>query len=259
MTAHTLRRSILTATFIAAGAALAWRADPPGDEPRFRALVFSKTAGFRHDSIPDGVAAIEQLGKEHNFTVHATEAAGTFTGENLENYDVVIFLSTTGDVLDLEQQRAFETFIRNGGGYAGIHAAADTEYDWPWYGRLVGAYFKSHPKIQEATIIVEDREHRSCNHLASRWVRTDEWYNYRDNPRDNVEVLLALDESTYEGGESPGNDGDHPIAWCHEFDGGRAWYTGCGHTKESFKEPEFLKHLLGGIEWAAGASEQEEE
>lgn len=231
-------------------------ATPPATPPQpaakpFRVLVFSRTAGFRHDSIPDGIAAIKQLGQDNGFDVDATEDPTTFTDDKLAPYTEVIFLSTTGDILDTQQQAAFERYIAKGRGYVGIHAAADTEYDWPWYGQLVGAYFKSHPEIQEATIIVKDRTHPSTAHLPERWKRTDEWYTYRDNPRERVHVLAVVDESTYKGG---GMGADHPISWCHEFGGGRAWYTGLGHTKESYSEPEFLQHVLGGIKWAAGVA-----
>jgi cytochrome c len=221
------------------------------DAEPFDALVFSKTAGFRHGSIEAGVAAITQLGEEHGFTVTATEDAGAFTDENLAQYEVVVFLSTTGDVLGEDQQAAFERYIQGGGGYAGIHAASDTEYDWPWYGDLVGAYFDSHPQNQDATIKVEDHVHESTAHLPQRWDRHDEWYNFRSNPRDEVHVLASLDETTYDaGGGAMG--AEHPIAWCQVYDGGRSWYTGGGHTDESFAEPEFLQHLLGGLQTAAG-------
>jgi len=215
----------------------------------FNVLVFSKTEGFRHNSIPNGISAIEQLGQQHDFGVDATEDASAFTFENLQQYEAIIFLSTTGDVLNRNQQDAFERYIRNGGGFVGIHAASDTEYNWPWYEELVGAYFDSHPSIQPATIEVADRIHPSTKHLPEYWERTDEWYNYNKNPRGKVHVLATLDESSYSGG----NMGyDHPVAWMHEFDGGRSWYTGGGHTDESYSEPDFLKHILGGIMYASG-------
>jgi type 1 glutamine amidotransferase len=234
------------AAAITAGAAVAV---PPSDaqEP-FGVLVFSRTAGFRHASIPDGIAALKRLGPRAGFEVTATEDPEIFTDAGLAPFEAVVFLSTTGDVLDDEQERAFERYIRSGGGYVGIHAAADTEYDWPWYGRLVGAYFKSHPAVQEATVAVTDRLHPATRMLPQRWLRTDEWYNYRASPRGKVHVLAALDETSYQGGSM----GDHPIAWCHEFDGGRAFYTGGGHTAESFREKLFLDHLGQAIRWAAG-------
>ena len=214
-----------------------------------RVLVFSRTAGFRHDSIPEGVAAIRDLGTSNGFTVDATEDANAFTSRNLRRYDAVVFLSTTGDVLDPAGQRAFEGYIRHGGGYVGIHAAADTEYDWAFYGGLAGAYFQSHPAIQPATVVTEDRAHPSTSGLPPTWNRTDEWYNYRSNPRERVHVLASLDESSYTGGTM---NGDHPIAWCQDYQGGRAFYTGFGHTKESYADPAFRGHLLGGIRYAIG-------
>ncbi|MFF7199949.1 ThuA domain-containing protein [Streptomyces sp. NPDC008141] len=219
------------------------------DRTAKRVLVFSKTAGFRHDSIATGVAALKELGKSSNITVDATEEAGQFTISNLARYDAVAFLSTTGDVLSADQQKAFENYVATGGGYMGIHAAADTEYDWKFYGGLVGAYFASHPQIQPATVRVEDHTHPSTAHLDEAWERTDEWYNYRTNPRDQARVLATLDETTYQGGTMKG---DHPIAWCQTYEGGRSFYTGGGHTKESYAEPAFKQHLLGGLRYASG-------
>ena len=207
-----------------------------------RVLVFSRTTGFRHDSIPDGIAALKKLGTTEGFAVEASEDPHVFQDGELAQYQAVVFLSTTGDILTREQQEAFERYIRRGGGFAGIHAAADTEYEWPWYGDLVGGYFASHPEIQQAQIRVVDKAHPSTHELPRRWNRRDEWYNYQANPRGEVHVLAVLDEKSYHGGTQ---GVDHPIAWCHEFDGGRAWYTGGGHTEESYSEPLFLKHILG--------------
>ncbi|MCB7138002.1 ThuA domain-containing protein [Cellulosimicrobium marinum] len=243
--------TLATATSASAAPAPTTPVAAAADTAPFDLLVFSKTAGFRHGSIPAGIAAIQQLGVDNGFTVTATEDADDFTDENLAQYEAVLWLSTTGDVLDEDQQAAFERYIQNGGGYAGVHAASDTEYDWPWYGELVGAYFASHPQNQDATIKVEDHAHESTAHLPARWDRYDEWYNFRENPRDTVHVLASLDETTYTAGTNA-MGADHPIAWCHVHDGGRSWYTGGGHTNESFAEPEFLQHLLGGIQTAAG-------
>lgn len=224
-----------------------------GDEA-FRVLVFSKTTGFRHASIEAGVKAVQKLAEEHHFGVEATEDASDFAEEKLGGFQAVVFLNTTGDVLDANQQEAFQRFIRKGGGFVGVHSAADTEYDWEWYGELVGAYFKSHPKIQGAVIQVENLQHPATKHLEESWERTDEWYNFRANPREEVSVLLSLDTDSFEGSAM---DGDHPIAWYHQFDGGRALYTGLGHTEESYGEPEFLQHLLGAIQWAADSLPEE--
>jgi type 1 glutamine amidotransferase len=218
----------------------------------FRVLVFSKTAGYRHDSIAAGVAAVKALGERERFRVDATEAAGAFTDENLRRYRVVMFLNTTGDVLDADQQAAFERFIRRAGGFVGVHSATDTEYDWPWYGGLVGAYFKSHPRIQPATLKVVDATHPSTVHLPVEWKRTDEWYNFREDPAAHGRALLVIDEKSYSGGTMRAH---HPMAWCQEYDGGRSWYTALGHTIETYGEPLFLEHLLGGIRWAAGVAQ----
>ncbi|WP_423149371.1 ThuA domain-containing protein [Rubrolithibacter danxiaensis] len=216
-----------------------------------KVLVFTKTKGYYHESIPSGIAAIQKLGKENNFLVDTTKNAAYFVEDSLKNYSAVIFLSTTMNVLNSDQQVAFERYIQAGGGYMGIHAAADTEYEWPWYNKLVGAYFLSHPgnpNVRKATIDVIDTSHISTKGLPARWERTDEWYNYK-NIQSDLHVLAKLDENTYEGGE---NGDNHPIAWYHEFDGGRAFYTGGGHTNESYAEPLFLKHLLGGIKYVIG-------
>lgn len=211
-------------------------------------LVFSKTAGYRHESIPDGVRAIEAIAKKQGWSVVATEDPKAFTTEGLARFDVVVFLMTTGDVLEESQQKAFERFLASGKGFVGIHSASDTEYDWPWYGELVGAYFHSHPEIQEATYVIEDRGHPATSHLPDTWVRRDEHYNFDRNPRGSgVRVLASLDESSYAPGE--GAMGDHPVVWSHEKQGGRAFYTALGHTSESYSDPRFLEHLEGAIAW----------
>ncbi|GAA4195199.1 hypothetical protein GCM10022252_40660 [Streptosporangium oxazolinicum] len=215
----------------------------------YEVLVFSKTAGFRHDSIPTGIQAIRDLGAANGFTVTATEDANAFSAANLATYEAVIFLSTTGDVLNATQQTAFQNYVNGGGGYLGVHAAADTEYDWAYYGQLVGAWFSGHPAIQQATVKTEDNTHPATSHLGATWSRSDEWYNYRTNPRSTARVLQSLDESTYSGGTM---NGDHPITWCHPQGSGRSFYTGLGHTIQSYAEPAFRSLLLGGIRYAAG-------
>ncbi|MFC7000073.1 ThuA domain-containing protein [Rufibacter roseus] len=211
-------------------------------------LVFYKTTGYYHKSIPEGLRAIQKLGQENGFKVDTTKNAAYFTPDSLAKYKAVVFLSTTQDVLNPVQQTAFEKYIQAGNGFVGIHAATDTEYDWPWYNQLVGAYFESHPEVQNATVVVQDKSHISTSFLPDRWDRRDEWYNFKSiNP--NIKVLATLDETTYKGGK---NGQQHPIIWYHEFDGGRAFYTAGGHTNESFQEPLFLQHLLGGIKYAIG-------
>ncbi|WP_329429963.1 ThuA domain-containing protein [Streptosporangium sp. NBC_01495] len=215
----------------------------------YEVLVFSKTAGFRHDSIPTGIQAIRDLGTANGFTVTATEDANAFNASNLATYEAVVFLSTTGDVLNATQQTAFQNYVNGGGGYLGVHAAADTEYDWAYYGQLVGAWFSGHPAIQQATVKTEDNTHPATSHLGATWSRSDEWYNYRTNPRSTARVLQSLDEGTYSGGTM---NGDHPITWCHPQGSGRSFYTGLGHTIQSYAEPAFRSLLLGGIRYAAG-------
>lgn len=215
-------------------------------EKKKKLLVFSKTTGYRHESIADGKLALIKLGQENNFEVDTTEDASAFQEENLKQYDAVVFLSTTQDVLNPVQQGDFKRYIEAGGGFVGIHAAADTEYEWPWFGKLIGAYFKSHPEIQEATLRRVGKF--DDNNLPETWTRKDEWYNYKNISKD-INVIYQLDETSYKGGE---NGENHPIAWYHEFQGGRVFYTGLGHTKESYADSLFLNHVLSGIKYAAG-------
>lgn len=218
-------------------------------KPKPKVLIFCKTAGFHHESIAVGIPAIMKLGKENNFDVDTTTNSARFTTTNLKQYAAVIFLSTTGDVLNNEQQTVFERYIKAGHGFVGIHAATDTEYDWPWYGNLVGAYFKSHPsKQQEAKLDIIDRGFPATNHLPATWRRLDEWYNYKWIAPD-LQVLMKIDEKSYQGGE---NGDNHPMAWYHNYDGGRAFYTALGHTDASYSDPLYLKHILGGIKYAIG-------
>lgn len=209
-------------------------------------LVFTRTKGFYHKSIPAGVKALMAMGAEKGFSVDTTSDANKFAYKWLKQFDAIVFLSTTGNLLDEEQQEAFKKYINKGGGFVGIHAAADAEYDWPWYNQLVGGYFLSHPQQQQATLVVQDATHIATQHLPQQWKRFDEWYNYKSIQTD-LHVLLTLDESSYTGGK---NGAFHPIAWYHDFDGGRAFYSGLGHTDESFAEPLFLQHIWGGISYA---------
>jgi type 1 glutamine amidotransferase len=225
-----MRSAALLAVLLVAGCGSTVPAPAPSGA---RVLVFSRTAGYRHDSIPAGIAAVRAMG---GFAVDATEDAGAFTTANLSRYRAVVFLSTTGDVLDDAQQKAFEGYVRGGGGYVGVHSATDTEYGWPFYGELVGTWFKEHTAVQPGRVVVVDRTHPATAHLGADWTRTDEWYSFRSVP--HAHVLLAY--------------GGHPIAWCHPVGQGRSIYTAMGHTRESFAEPAFRQHLLGAIRWAAG-------
>lgn len=214
-----------------------------------RMLVFTKTTGWRHDSIPVAADTLRALGTELNWQVEHGEDAGAFTTQNLSRYRLVVFANTTGDVLDDAQQAALRGFVENGGGFVGIHSAADTEYGWPWYEELVGAWFKSHPPDLQTTDAVFEGERPL---LERRWRVTDELYNYRSNPRDKVRVIATVDERGYEGGTM---GADHPIAWCRSMGAGRTWYTGLGHRVEMYADATFRAHLLRGLRFAAGLSE----
>lgn len=212
-------------------------------------LVYTETRGFRHGSIPKAIAAIRRLGRERGFAVVATEDPERMRPDFLEDFDALAFVNTSGNILDEAGRTAVRAFVEAGGGFAGIHAACDTAYDWPWYETLVGAWFLSHPLQQNAMVRIEDATHPSMRGLPARWKRWDEWYDYRANPRGKVRVLATLDEATYRGGKM---GADHPIAWCHGNAGGRSWYTGLGHTGRCYSDPLFLAHLRGGMEWVLG-------
>lgn len=222
-------------------------------ESAFRLLVFSKTLGYRHASIADGIRALRKLGRENGFAVDATEDSGAIAPDNLNRYRAVVFLSVTGDVLSADQQEAFKGYVLGGGGFAAIHGAVfgplACEDKWAWYGEMFCCAFKNHSGIVPATVDVEDPAHPSTVGLPRRWQRTDEWYNFNGTPRGRAHVLATVDESTYSGGTM---GADHPIAWCRDVGKGRMWYTAMGHTESSFAEPLFVRHLLGGILYAAG-------
>ena len=233
-------------------AAVGFTAVPAQAAPDFAVLVFSKTAGFRHDSIPAGIAAIQQLATQNNFTVEATEDAAQFNATNLARFKAVIWLSTTADVLNATQQTAFENYIRGRrrirGRPRGVrHRVRLGLVRQP--GRRVLRQPPGDPERRPSGSRTPTTRRPPACRLA--WPRIDEWYNYRTNPRSQVHVLATLDESTYSGGTM---GGDHPIAWCRAYDGGRSWYTGMGHTIESYSEANFRTHLLGGIRYAAQGS-----
>lgn len=217
---------------------------------QFSVLVFSKTAGWHHDSIPAGVAAIRELGKLHDFNVFWTEDANrVFNDQELAKYQAVIFLLTTGDILDAKQKGAFERYIRSGGGYVGVHSASDTEYGWPWYTKMVAHMFDHHPAIQTAVLQVEDRNFPGMERFAARNLVTEEWYAFKP-AASKVTYLLAVDESTYKAGPN-GMGVFHPVSWYQHYDGGRAFYTALGHLPATYGDQLFRHHLYGGIYWAA--------
>jgi len=213
-----------------------------------KVLIFSKTMGFRHKSIEHGREVITDMCLSNDIAVDSTENAALFTTKNLKQYDALIFLNTTGDLFNDKEQKAFIKYIQDGGGFVGIHAATDAEYDWDWYGKMAGGYFKSHPKQQKAKVKIINKNHASTNMLPDEIVRRDEWYDFK-NVNPDIIVLATLDETSYKGGKM---NNDHPIVWYHEFEGGRVFYTGFGHTDETFDEPLMQKHMLGGIKYAIG-------
>jgi type 1 glutamine amidotransferase len=224
-----------------------------------RILVYSRTTGYRHSSIQAGVEALEKLGADHGFAVEASEGVHCFRPGRLERYDAIVFLSTSGAVLDEMGRAALTHYMKRGGNWLGVHAASTTEYDWPWFEGLVGAWFDRHPEIQPAVIDVEDRGHPATEHLGEKWERTDEWYAFRRNPRaavQDIRILLKVDEATYRGGTM---GADHPLSWCHEYGGGKAFYTALGHAEETYQDPEFLRHVLGALQWLGVGTREPDE
>jgi type 1 glutamine amidotransferase len=256
-----MSRAVLLSFWLALGC----NAEPPPPPPPAEApvttvegtpgapnlLVFSRALHFRHDSIETAVAALAELARQRGYSLTAVEDPTYFSDATLSAYGAVIFLMTTGDVLDDEQQAAFERFIRAGKGYVGVHSASDTEYAWPWYGELVGSFFRLHSSVVSASVTVEDPTQAATQGLPSPWTHEDEWYAFAENPRPKVSVLLTVDETSYYPGAAVMGS-DHPVAWQRTFDGGRSFYTSLGHTRESYSDPTFMAHLTGGIEWALG-------
>lgn len=246
----------VVALVLGAGGIASARAAQPDAPPGYRVLVFSRTLGFRHANIPLGVEAIKQLGTTNGFAVDATEESAAFTSTNLNRYRAVVLLSVTGDVFNEEQQEALKGYLLGGGGLAAIHGAlfgpGACEEQWPWYGDVCCVAFKNHSKVVPAKVTIADPANPSTAGIKSPWLRTDEWYNFNASPRGRARVLVTIDESTYAGGTL---GADHPLSWCRKVRQGRFWYTAMGHTDESFQEPDFLRHVLGGIEQVAGVKQ----
>lgn len=219
-------------------------------------LIFSKTNGFRHESIEAGVEALKREGQKRGWDVRTTENGAFFNDDYLQRFKVVVFLSTTGDVLTEEQERSLEFFVETGGGYAGIHAAADTEADWPWYHRMLGAHFRDHTLFPRHTpwaeVVTETRDHPATRHLPPRWRKRDEWYNFTRSVRglDSARVLLRVNDSSYTARFPKAMGLDHPISWTKVTGDGRVFYTALGHGAETFAEPFSLRHMVEGIAWA---------
>ena len=211
----------------------------------YSVLVITETKGWVHDSIESGLKLIQNIGNKNNFNVYHSDNSSVITYKNLKEIKTIIFLNTTEEILNDVEQKVMESFIKSGKGFVGVHAAADTEYNWQWYGKLVGAYYRNHPEVMNGKILTIN--HKITNHLDSEWEIEDEWYNF-DYVNYDINILLNLDEDSYIGGEHPDY---HPITWYHEYDGGRSFYTGLGHTKEVYDDERFIKLLEKGILYAS--------
>lgn len=229
------------------------------DKKQFNALLVTKTAGWHHESINEGVAAIKELAIRNFFNVQWHQDATTITDKYLENFQVIIFLNTTGNILKDEEQTAVEKFIQSGKGFVGIHSASDTEYDWPWYTKLVGRMFKIHPVIQTAKLKLTENKFSGLEGFSNGQLWTDEWYEFSPETTTDLKYILAVDESSYNpkvewAGQNKKGEGMgsfHPIAWYHDYDGGRSFYTALGHLPTDYNNPAFLNHIYAGIYWAA--------
>ncbi|HLO69333.1 MAG TPA: ThuA domain-containing protein [Flavipsychrobacter sp.] len=210
-------------------------------------LILTKTNGFRHTSIEAGTAMFLNNATAWNISPVVVTGTNAFVGNSLDAYDVIVLLNTTGDIFNAEEQSVLQQFVRRGGGILAIHAATDAEYDWPWYGQMLGAWFDNHPAIQLATCKVPVSSHPAVANLPQLWQRTDEWYNFKQLQPDN-HTLITVDESSYTGGT---HGASHPMSWYRYFDGGRVFYTAMGHTEEAYSEPLFKEHIKGALQWLA--------
>ncbi len=229
----------------------------PVSAKQFKVLLFTKTTEWHHESILDGVTAMRKLSQKHHFDLEWHEDATRINAENLANFDVIVFLCTTGQVLDNEQRESLKGFVQSGKGFVGVHSAADTESQWPWYGKLIGRNFIIHPPVQTAPVKVERRDFYGLEGFQDTFLWTDEWYDFGPENVSGLNYLLSINERDYDTksdwGDRKGNGmrGFHPLAWFHEFDGGRSFYTSLGHLPESYRDQRFTEHLYGGIFWAA--------
>ena len=221
-----------------------------GDKPNI--LVFSKTEGHRHKSIPTGINFMTELALNNNWNISFSENSDDFEDDNLKQYNVIVFLNTTGDLFNESQKKALKTYMANDKGFVGVHSASNTEMEWPWFTEMIGATFKDHPKVQNATLYIDkSKKHPAINHLKEIEVFKDEWYNFIKSVSKDVNVLASLEEDSYQGKKM--NTDNHPITWYHHYHGGRVFYTGMGHTDEIYKDIRFQKLIQGAILWATGS------
>ena len=228
--------------------------DRPDFEKSIHVLVFTKTAGYRHESISSGLKMLYDLSKKQNWVITATENAQLLRNDFLSNFDVAVFINPSGNAICDAGQAAFEKWMDSGKGFVGIHSATAFEYSWEYYGNLCGAYFKTHPVPQEATIVFENTDHPAMKPFKGMksYTTFDEWYTFKENPRPNVNVLATLDENSIKQfSDDNFRMGDHPIIWSQEKDGVRSFYTGFGHTHEAFQDQLIVEHIKNAINWAA--------
>jgi uncharacterized protein len=216
--------------------------------PQQRILLFTKTTGYRHASISEGVELVQACAGDNGVAVDHAENAAEFNPRNLDRYDAVVWLQVSGDVLDTSGRSAFDAYLRAGGGYAGIHGAATAERSWPAYEAIVGAWFLFHPhtrQLQTARVLTE-LDDPSTASIPRPWQWHEEWYSFTRNPRGESEILLRVDESSYDPEDEPMGE-DHPVSWRGRHGEGRTWYTALGHAAKSYADPIFRGHIWGGI------------
>ncbi len=233
--------------FLIAGCSAGSTPTSPTPTTSVRVLMLTATAGFRHDSITAARQVMSTLGIGNSFTVTATEDVSSITASSLASHQVLMVALTSGELpFSAAQKTAILSFVEDGGGFIGVHSATDTLYEWPDYGRLIGAYFLEHPWTQPGTVIVESQAHPATAGLGDRFAIREEFYTFRENPRPRVQVLLRLDAA------SVAAAGDYPLAWAHAFGRGRVYYNALGHFDETWRDPRFQRQLAGAIRWASG-------
>lgn len=225
-------------------------------------LSFNGDTGYKHDSKSIAEKMIEDLGIKNNWEITATSDPAIFTKPGLSDFDVIIFnnnCGTDGAIFNIDEQKGIQQYIRSGGGFVGIHCAGAIwgeigEFQ-KWYEHLIGTRLVDHPHVQKAKLIVENKYHVCTQHLPEEWIIEDEWHRFAYNPRQSVNVLISLDENSYEGEQKMG--GDHPFTWYQYYDGGRSFFTSIGHTVSIYKNDSYRKLVEGGILWAAGKVEED--
>ena len=227
------------------------------DKGVLKILVFSKANGYRHESTPEALNVMKELAVQNDWMIKLTEDSAYFSSDSLKQFDVIVFLLTTGDILGENGKKAIKKYVRSGGGLVTIHSGTITMQEWPWFKRLIGAGFVGHPPVQQGKLIIEDRKHPSTGWMIeNELLWTEEWYSFDRNPRTSVHVILSVDENSYDVDDNRGFEnvrqrmGDHPVAWCHEKNGGRVFQTALGHEAAAYHHEFMQKHIIGAILWA---------